>query len=87
MRFVTTTEPGYADDSAADERMLRMVRARKGRLPAVDVGSRIPVPGPGSPTLERLVNQAQKLPGRRLRPGEGYDMHSNNGLSRKGRTG
>ena len=39
------------------------------------------------PHLGTLCDPSIETPERRLRPGEGYDMKSNNGLSRKGTTG
>lgn len=41
----------------------------------------------GLPHLGTLCDPSIETPERRLRPGEGYDMNSTNGLSRKGTTG
>ena len=89
--FVASLRSSYADCMRTTGTMLRMVRTpirepspyqRGGRFDAVgdNVDMRLP-------HLGTLCDPSIETPERRLRPGEGYDMHSNNGLSRKGTTG
>ena len=67
--------------------MLRMVRTPHWEPRPYQRGGPFDLVDMRLPHLGTLCDPSIETPERRLRPGEGYDMHSNNGLSRKGTTG
>jgi hypothetical protein len=86
-RFVYALSPGYADQVRLRSESFGWSEPERDLGSAHDAGSRLGDEPTVFPHLGTLRIPSSKLSGRRLRPGEGNDMHSNNGLSRKGRTG
>lgn len=85
--FVAAPRPSYADYMRTTGTMLRMVRTPDWEPSPYQRGGRSTKVDMRLPHLGTLCDPSIETPERRLRPGEGYDMHSNNGLSRKGTTG